>query len=173
VTAADEWDDEHPNPMLDDDDGDWRDYDDDPDDYPEPDGGDYEIARAYEDEAEHRETVHGGGECDCRPSLRDRLAWQAADAVRRLGNARARMAIAMRGVHTIRLGRAEFTLRLNADRACGACGGKGWFYTTTPKPSDPIPTGYNGASLCGCGSAIGKLAGSRRHLRRTDKQPPF
>jgi hypothetical protein len=157
------------------DEGDWRDYDDDPDDYPEPGGDDYEIARAYEEEAEHRETVHGGGECVCRPSLRDRLAWQAAATARRIGSvrARARAAIAMRGVHTIRLGRAEFTLRLNAGRTCGACGGKGWFYTMTPKPSDPIPPGYNGASLCGCGWAIGKLADSRRDLRRTDKQPPF
>jgi hypothetical protein len=155
------------------DDGDWRDYDDDPDDYPEPDGGDYEIARAYEEEAEHRELVHGGGECDCRPSLRDRLAWEAADAARRFSNAGARMAIAMRGVHTIRLGRAEFTLRLNADRACGACGGRGWFYTLSSAERDPIPPGYNGASLCGCGSAIASLAQSRRYVRGFDREPPF
>jgi hypothetical protein len=152
------------------DDGDWRDYD---DDYREPDPEDAEIARAYEEEAEHRETVHGGGECTCRPSLRARLAWRAADAARRIRNARAGLAMAMRGVYTVRLGRAEFTLRLNADRACGACGGDGWRYSLIPGRPDRRPPGYNDVGLCGCGSAIGKLADSRRYLRSTRNEPPF
>jgi hypothetical protein len=171
VTASDEWDDENRNPMLDDeDDGDWRDYD---DDWREPDPEDADIARAYEDDAEHRETVHSGGECDCRASLRDRLGWRARDAARRAGNARARLAVAMRGVYTIRLGRAEFTLRLNANRTCGAYGGKGWFWTMSAAERDPIPPGYNGAGLCGCGPAIASLAESRRYVRGFDREPPF
>jgi hypothetical protein len=34
------------------------------DDY-EPDPSDYEEARANEEYWEHRDTEHGGGECDC------------------------------------------------------------------------------------------------------------
>jgi hypothetical protein len=169
VTAEwDEGDDQEP-----DDDGDWEPDYDDPDDDWEPDPEDHEIAKAYEEHAEHCETVHGGGECDCRPSLRDRLAWEAADAARRFGNARDRAAIAMRGVYTVRLGRAEVTLRLNADRTCGACAGRGWFYTLSSAESNPIPTCCNGASLCGCGSATSSLAESRRDLRRMRDEPPF
>ena len=171
MTDVDEWDDEYPNPMLDgEDDGDWRDYD---DDYRELDPEDHEIARAYEDLAEHCADVHGGGECDCRPTLRDRLAWEAADAARRLGNARARVTIALRGVYTVRLGRAELTLRLNADRACGACGGKGWFYTLDRGRADDRPPDYNGTALCGCGSATTALAETRRDMRQWRKEPPF
>jgi hypothetical protein len=170
VTAFDEWAEEDDDLMLDDeDDADWRDDD----DYREPDPEDADIARSYEEYYEHRDQVHGGGECDCRPSARDRLAWLAGDARRQLGNARARLAIAMRGVYTIRLGRAELTLRLNADRLCGACGGRGWFYTLSSAEANPIPPGYNGASLCGCGSATSSLAESRRNLRRTRDEPPF
>jgi hypothetical protein len=173
MTASDEWAEEAGNPMFDGP-GQEPDYDDwDDDDYREPDPEDADIARAYEDDAEHRETVHGGGECDCRASLRDRLGWRARDAARRAGNARARLAIAMRGVYTIRVGRAEFTLRLNADRACGACGGRGWFYTFIPGRADDRPPGDNGAGLCGCGSAIASLAESRRYVRGFDREPPF
>jgi hypothetical protein len=79
----------------------------------------------------------------------------------------------MRGIYTVRLGRAEITLRLNADRECGACGGKGWMYTLSGAETDPIPPGYNGASLCPCGSATGALADSRRYLRERRDEPPF
>jgi hypothetical protein len=171
--SADEWAEEAGNPMFDGP-GQEPDHDDwDDDDYREPDPEDADIARAYEDDAEHRETVHGGGECNCRASLRDRLGWRARDTARQIGNARARLAIAMRGVHTVRIGRAEFTLRLNADRTCGACGGKGWFWTMSAAEPDPIPPGYNGAALCPCGSAIASLAESRRYVRGFDREPPF
>ena len=71
----------------DEDDGDWRDYD---DDYREPDPEDADIARAYEEHYEHLDTVHGGGECDCRPSLAERLARRARDAASWLRGARSR-----------------------------------------------------------------------------------
>lgn len=167
MNAVDDWDDAGYDDQ--DPDDDW--YDD--DDQPERDPEDYEIARAYEEEAEHCEQVHGGGECDCRPSLRDRLAGRASDAAWRAANARDRLAKAMRGIYTVRLGRAELTLRLNADRACGACGGQGWAYSLDRSRPDDRPPGYNGVGLCGCGSAIGKLAGTRRYLRSTLREPPF
>ena len=149
------------------------DFDDWDDDYREPDPEDYETARDYEEYAEHCETVHGGGECDCRPSLRERLAREAADAARRIGNARARLAVAMRGIYTVRVGRAEITLRLNADRKCGACGGRGWGYSLVSGRPDDRPPGYNGVSLCPCVSATGSLADSRRYLRERRDEPPF
>jgi hypothetical protein len=43
----------------------------------------------------------------------------------------------------------------------------------TWKPEHPIPPGYNGAALCGCGSAISQLAETRRYLRSADHEPPF
>lgn len=64
----------------DDPDDDW----DDDDDYREPDPEDYEIAKAYEEYAEHCEEKHGGGECDCRPPLRARLAASLRRAGRRI-----------------------------------------------------------------------------------------
>jgi hypothetical protein len=79
----------------------------------------------------------------------------------------------MRGVYTLRLGRAEVTVRLNAARKCGACGGEGWFYTLDRSRDDDRPPGYNGAALCGCGSSATRLAESRRHLRRMRDEPPF
>jgi hypothetical protein len=157
---------------------DWREEDDsdsepDDDDDWEPDPEDSETERAYYEEAEHRETVHGGGECTCRPSLRDRLTWRAQDAGRRVLNARADLIAASRRPWTVRIGPAEITVRLRADRACGACSGRGWFYTLDRRREDDRPPGYNGAALCGCGSAIGKLAETRRYLRSTRGEPPF
>jgi hypothetical protein len=175
VSAVDDWDEDDESYEPDDSDEQYEpDFDDDrDDDWREPDGDDYEIAKAYEEEAAHRETVHGGGECDCRPSLLDRLTWHASDMARRAGNARARLTIAMHGIYTLRIGRAEVTLRLNADRRCGACGGRGWAYSLDRSGQDDRPPGYNGVSLCGCGSAIGKLADTRRYLRSTWDEPPF
>ncbi len=161
MSSVDDWDEDEP------------DYDDDPCGGYEPDPEDAETARAYHEEAEHRDTVHGGGECDCRPSLRDRLTWLVGDTARRAGNARARLAIAMRGIYTVRAGRAEVTLRLNADRACGACGGRGWQYSLDRSRQDDRPPGYNGVGLCGCGSAIAQLASTRRYLRSAWDEPPF
>jgi len=171
VIAADEWDDENANPMLDDeDDGDWRDRD---DDDREPDPEDYEIARSYEEHAEHCETVHGGGECDCGPSLAAR-AWQAArDIGNWLRSPWWRLKAATWHPWTLRLGPVEVTLRLRANRKCGACGGRGWDYSLTSKPEHPIPPGYNGAALCPCGSATARLADSRRYLRERRDEPPF
>lgn len=173
MSAADDWGEDDDPYEPDDSDGLYEpDFDNDQDDY-EPDPEDAEIACAYEEEAEHRETVHGGGECTCLPSLRDRLAWRAEDTARRIGDARAHLAMAARGTYTVRIGRAEFTLRLNADRTCGACGGEGWRYSLIPGRPDLRPPGYNDVGLCGCGSAIGKLAGTRRFLRGARNDPPF
>jgi hypothetical protein len=166
MTDVDDWDDQD---EADEDDG-W--YDDD-DDYREPDPEDSEIARAYGEYAEHCEQVHGGAHCDCRPSLPERLASLARDAGRRVLNARARLLIATREPRTLRIGPAEVTVRLRADRKCSACSGRGWFYTLDRSRKDDRPPGYNGTSLCGCGSAIGKLAETRRYLRSARSEPPF
>ena len=152
------------------DDGDWRDYD---DDDREPDPEDSDIARAYEEHYEHLDAVHGGGECDCRPSLAERLAWRARDAARWLRGVRCRLTVATWEPRTVRIGPAEITVRLRADRGCGACQGRGWFYTLGTKPDYPIPPGHDGAALCGCGSAIGKLAETRRKMRQYSDEPPF
>jgi hypothetical protein len=66
------------------------DYDDrDPDELDDwdsyiPDETDYEFERAYEEHIEHCEAVHGGGDCDCRPSVLQRLGWRIRDTARRL-----------------------------------------------------------------------------------------
>lgn len=166
MTAAQDWDEDDGQEP----DDDW--YDD--DDRPEPDPEDGDIARAYEEHFEHLDAVHGGDECDCRPSLAARVS-QAARGIGYWAASRTWWPVKRASRHpwTLRLGPAEITLRLQADRRCGACGGRGWNYSLTPKPEHPIPPGYNGADLCGCGSAIGKLAETRRYLRRTDREPPF
>ena len=172
MTAADEWDDDD-LPDDDGDDGDWRDYDDDLDDDREPDYDDYAMARDYEEYAEHCAQVHGGGACDCRPSLAARASQAARDIGNRLADPWRRLKAGTWHPWTLRIGPAEITLRLHADHHCGACGGRGWGYTLTATPTDPIPPGYNGAALCPCGSATARLADSRRYLRRTHDEPPF
>jgi hypothetical protein len=165
--SAYDWDeDDEPYEPDDSDEQDEPDYDDDLSDGYEPDPEDSAIEQAHYEEAEHREQVHGGRPCDCRPSLRDRLTWLA-------GNARARLAMAMRGIYTVRVGRAEFTLRLDAGRTCGACGGRGWAYSLDRSRTDDRPAGYNGVGLCGCGSAIASLADTRRYLRSALRESPF
>lgn len=156
-------------------DDDW--YGDDPFDGREPDPEDGDIARSEEEYYEHLDAAHGGGDCDCRPSL----AARASEALRRVRYWLAapwwQLKTATRHPWTLRAGPAELTLRLCANHRCGACGGRGWNYSLTPRPEHPIPPGYNGASLCGCGSAIGKLAETRRYLRDLDRssrnEPPF
>jgi hypothetical protein len=73
MTAAGDWDEDDGQEPDDD-------WDDDPQDGYEPDPEDADIARAYEEYWDHRDMVHGGGECDCRPSLAERLARRARDA---------------------------------------------------------------------------------------------
>ena len=162
------------------DDLDDEDYDDDdPDDWDDrlypyiPDEGDYEQEQAYEEYWEHRDAKHGGGECDCRPSLRDRLTRHVVSACGSVFGTWYRARAAARHPWTVRLGRVELTLRLNAHRQCGACTGRGWFYSKTGIDPMPMPPGYDGVSLCGCGTAIGKLAGSRRAVRQMRKGAPF
>jgi hypothetical protein len=162
---ADDWRDE--------DDEDQEPDDDDRDDYGhEPDEPEWDSI----DSAEywnHRDEAHGGEECDCGSLLRERLTARASSAYRRLTDPWRRLNSATRHPWTLRAGPVELTLRLRADRRCGACGGRGWNYSLTAKPEHPVPPGYNGAALCGCGSAIGKIAETRRCLRRTDNLPPF
>jgi hypothetical protein len=167
--------DEHGDYDEQDDDQEEDDYDDwgDDDDYPEPDGADSEIARSYEEYDEHCDTVHGGGHCDCRPSARQLIAQRAAGAARWLHGIKVQVTVATWGPHTLRIGPAELTVRARADRGCGACQGRGFLYTLTPKPEHPIPPGHNGAALCGCGSATAQLAATRRWLRRELMKPPF
>jgi hypothetical protein len=166
VTAAQDWDEDDGQEPDDD-------WDDDDPTGPERDPEDYEISREYDEYYAHRAVVHDGGECTCLPSLAEVLARRGQQAVNWLRGVRNRLTVATRTPCTVRIGPAEITVRLRADRGCGACQGRGWFYTMTPKPEFPVPAGYNGAALCGCGSAIGKLAEARRYLRRTDKEPPF
>jgi hypothetical protein len=99
MTAAGDWD-EHDGQEPDDD------WDDDPRDDCEPDPEDYEINREYEEYAEHCDTAHGGGECDCRPSLAERLAWRAQDAARWLRGVRCRLTVATWEPRTLRIGPA-------------------------------------------------------------------
>lgn len=146
-------------------------YDD--DDYREPDPEDGDIARSYEEYAEHCDTVHGGGECDCRPSLRDRLADLTRRVANRLWALRWWLTSAARQPCTLRFGPAEITVRFRPGRQCGACAGRGWFYTLNRSRPDDRPPGYNGAALCGCGSAISQLAVSRRRERQARNEPPF
>lgn len=111
----DDWDgldDDDPEPD-DEDDGDWRDHGDDR----EPDPEDYAIAREYEDYAEHCETVHGGGECTCRPSLAARASQAARGIGNRLRSPWWRLKAATRHPWTLRIGPVEVTLRLHAAAA--------------------------------------------------------
>jgi hypothetical protein len=151
---------------------DW--YDDERDgivDY-EPDGEDYEIARSYAEHYEHCERRHGGGECNCRPSL---LLLAYGAVARKLQSAwwQARsLPWRLREPRTVRIGPAEITLRFKP-RDCMACRGKGWFYTKTGIDPDPMPEGYDGVGLCGCGASITRLAEDRRIVRQAQKEPPF
>jgi len=54
---------------------DW--YDDDPHGGYEPDETDYELARPCAEFGQHCAGKHGGGECRCRPPLRNRICWRA------------------------------------------------------------------------------------------------
>ena len=149
-------------------DGDWYARDD-----REPDPEDAEIAKEYYELEQHCEEKHGGGECTCRPSpLALWWQWNVTHRLHRLGDVRYRVRYAARQPWTIRLLGAELTIRLRP-RECGACGGKGWAYSLDRSRPDDRPPGYNGVSLCGCGSAITRLADSRRYLRRTRNGPPF
>lgn len=148
-------------------DDDW--YDDEPDDR-EPDPEDHMIAQAYEEYYGHCEKVHGGGECTCRPSPLA-VAWHAAS--RRAFNAWYGARRFAREMHTVRLGSLELTVRCRPSASCCACQGRGWFYTKTSVDVMPMPEGYNGTALCGCGSAVARLAESRRFVRRTANEPPF
>lgn len=175
MTAADGWDqDDGP---CEGDDPDEPDYDDDPQDGYEPDPEDGDIARSYEEYYDHCDQVHGGGECTCRPSPAEQVMRRARESAYAALGAWYRLKAAARQPWTLRLGPAEVTVRLRAGRKCGACSGRGWLYTLTSKPEFPIPPGYNGAALCGCGSAIARLADTRRTLRRrvrgTQDEPPF
>jgi hypothetical protein len=145
-------------------DDDW--YDDDR----EPDPEDAEIARSYAEYHEHCDQAHGGGECDCRPSALDRLRWAAGCSLR---NAWAKVRIFAREVHTIRVGPLELAACFRPPLRCGACGGEGWFYSRTGLNPRPVPEGYDGVSLCGCGSAIARLAEARRYVRQAQDEPPF
>jgi hypothetical protein len=147
--------------------------DDDPGGSWEPDPEDAEIARAYYEEAEHRDEIHGGGDCTCRPSLAEAASQLAGDTACRLRGIRNRLTAAARRPYTVRAGPAEVTIRLRADRRCGACGGRGWSYSLIPGRPDLRPPGYNDVGLCRCGSAIGQLAESRRAVRRAWDEPPF
>lgn len=151
-------------------DDDW--YDDDRD-YREPDPEDAEMARSYEEHAEHCDQVHGGGECDCRTPCWLLLKEQAQ---RLYWDVRNKVTTPLRQPCTVRIGRAEITLRLNARdvrSGCGACHGQGWFYTKTGISPRPMPEGFDGVGLCGCGSAIARLADDRKTVRQAMKEPPF
>ncbi len=149
-------------------DDDW--YDDDRYDDRESDPEDADIARSYEEHYEHCERKHGGGECDCRPS---RLLLAREAVTRKLWYARGWVRIFAYEMHTVRIGPLELTARFRPPLRCGACSGKGWFYSKTGINPDPMPPGYDGVSLCGCGSAVARLAEGRRTVRQAQKEAPF
>lgn len=166
--------------LREDDFDDWDEDGYDPDDWDdeyydrEPDPEDWEIARSYEEDWEHREKKHGGGECDCRPPLRPRLWRLRLRVTGWFAGIYWRVRYSARQPWTLRLGPAEVTVRLQANRSCGACADRGWFYSRGTVNPVPMPPGYDGVSLCGCGTAIAKLAGSRRAVRAMRKEgPPF
>jgi hypothetical protein len=146
-------------------DDDW--YDDEP--WREPDPEDYEQARADEEYAEHCAEAHGGAPCDCRPPALSVLRWTAC---RQAANAWHAVRVFTRDMHTVRVGPVELTVRFRP-RGCDACGGRGWFYTKGTVSPVPMPEGYDSAALCGCGSAITRLAESRRSTREARHEPPF
>jgi hypothetical protein len=84
-----------------------------------------------------------------------------------------RLQAVTREMHTLRAGPVELTVRFRPRSSCGACGGRGWFYTKTGIDPMPMPPGYDGAALCGCGAAVARLAQSRRAVRRARNEPPF
>lgn len=150
--------------------GDYDCYDDDPYE-PEPEG-DWEQAEAYYRLAEHEEKVHMGQPCDCHPSALSLLGYRLRTIAGWFPGVYWKARYASRQPWTLRLGPVEVTVRPQAGRSCGACSGRGWFYsigTVSPVP----PPGCSGVSLCGCGSAIRKLADSRRAVRRMRKEVPF
>lgn len=128
--------------------------------YQEPDMADLEHLTFLRAEAEHFDKKHPNGVCNCKTRLRNRLR-----------DARNRAAWVIRQMHTIRIGPVELTVRYRPPAKCGACEGRGWFYTRSS--AEQFPAGYNGASLCGCGSAVAALARSRRNLRASMKEAPF
>jgi hypothetical protein len=152
------------------------DFWDDRDEQYEPDPEDAEFARAYAEHLEHCETRHGGGDCDCRPSRLAmalvRLRDAASDTAWRLRGAWFSL---LRSPHFLRLGPLELSVRIR--RKCGVCSGRGWMHSKGTLDPHPAPPGYDGVSLCGCGSAIGKLGDSARYLRaerrRSRTEPPF
>jgi hypothetical protein len=112
------------------------------------------------------------GQCDCRPGRRERLMWRLRDFAGWFPAAWYQARRAARQPWTLRIPGAEVTVRLRP-RHCGACAGRGWFYSKTGIDPCPMPPGYDGVSLCGCGTAIGKLADSRRAVRQMRKEMPF
>ncbi len=167
MSVVDDWDEQDDPDERDDD------YDNDPQDDYEPEPEDSEIARAYGEYADHCDQVHGGRQCDCRPSLAERMRSAAREKVYAALGTWYRLKAAARRPWTLRIGPAEVTVCLRADRSCGACSGRGWFYTLDRSREDDRPPGCNGTALCGCGSAIGKLAETRRYLRSARDEPPF
>lgn len=154
-------------------DEDWYDEDYDRDDYREPDPEDAEIARSYEEYYQHCEDKHGGHQCDCRPSRLMLALWRLRDLGGWFVGTWRRVRYSGYQPWTTRLAGVEVTVRLRAGRRCGACHGKGWAYSLSPGRKDDRPPGYNGVSLCPCGSATAALAESRRYLRETRNDLPF
>lgn len=77
----------------------------------------------------------------------------------------------------LRLGPTEITIRMRRSSPCGACVGRGWFYTKGALNPVPPPPGYDGVALCGCGTATDRINDTRRQFRRAHRrgrrQPPF
>lgn len=151
---------------------DWYEDDDDRGGYREPDPEDYEIERSYAELAEHCERKHGGGVCDCRPARLALIWWATVYKLRSAWGWARSVPWRLRSPHTARVGPFEVTLRVSP-RPCSACGGRGWFYTKGCLDPAPMPEGHDSASLCGCGSAIARLAEDRACVRRAQKEAPF
>jgi hypothetical protein len=77
----------------------------------------------------------------------------------------------------VRIGPVELAVRVRRSGPCGACAARGWFYTKGGLDPVPRPDGYDGVSLCGCGTALTQLAErqrrDRQYRRRSRREPPF
>lgn len=71
----------------------------------------------------------------------------------------------------MRIGPFEIVIRRRRTGSpCGACQGRGLFHTKGGMDKYPAPEGYDGVTLCGCGTAVDLLADVWRNRRRRERQ---
>lgn len=71
----------------------------------------------------------------------------------------------------MRIGQFEIIVRRRrTGPPCGACQGRGLFHTKGILDKYPAPEGYDGVTLCGCGTAHDRLADTARERRRWQRE---